>query len=86
MCQRCALRQQSCEPSCTAWSYLIRAEIEVGQRWALRQQSKVCPCWSNVIPAEIQVIEPSALPQHSCKPLCPSSSDLIETDVEVNQC
>jgi len=32
------------------------------------------------------VSEPSALPQHSCKPLCPISSDLIVTDIEVSQC
>jgi hypothetical protein len=47
-------------------------EIEVSQRWALRQHSckPLCHCCSNPIEAEIKVNQCWALRQHLCKPLC----------------
>jgi hypothetical protein len=67
---------------------VIGAEIEVSQRWALRQHSckPVCPVCSNVIATEIEVRQLPALPQNSCKPLCPGCSEIrIVADIKVRQ-
>ena len=53
-------------------------EIEVSQRWALRQHSckTLYPGYSNVIAAEIEVHQLPALSQHSCKLLCTGCSEV----------
>ena len=66
---------RSSEPPFPDSADLIAVEIEVSQRWALRQHSckTLRPFWSNVIAPEIEVSQHCALHQHSCKTLCPCS-------------
>jgi hypothetical protein len=65
----------------------IAAEIEVSQRWALRQHccKPLCPSWPDLIVPEIEVSQRWALRQHSCKSFCPGWSNDIEAEIEVIQ-
>ncbi len=62
---------------------LIVAEMEVSQRWALRQHTcqKLCPCIRDVIAVEDEVSQRWALRQHCCKALCPSITELIVAEM-----
>jgi hypothetical protein len=75
------------KPPCPDSADIIVAEIEVSERWALRNHSckPLCPGWSDLIVSEIEVSQRSALCKHSCKTLCPSWSDLITAEIEVSQ-
>ena len=66
---------------------VIGAEIEVRQRWALRQHSckTLCPVGFNPVVTKIEVSQRWALPQHSCKTLCPSMADVTVNDIKVHQ-
>jgi hypothetical protein len=47
-------------------------EIEMSQRWALRQNfcKTVCPACSDLIESELEVCQRCALFQHSCNTIC----------------
>ncbi len=66
---------------------VIGVEVEVSQRWALRQHSckPLCPSLADPIVAEIEVHQRCAMRQHSCKPLCPAGADPIAAEIEVHQ-
>ncbi len=79
---------RSSKPLCRVWSdFIAEAEIEVSQRWALRQHSSntLCSGCSDVIVAAMEMSQRWALPQHSCKTLCPGCFDAIASEIEVSQ-
>jgi hypothetical protein len=79
---------RSSTPLCRVWSdFIAEVEIEVSQRWTLRQHycKTLCPGCSDVIEAAMEMSQRWALPQHSGKTLCPGCFDAIASEIEVSQ-
>ena len=83
---RCLTTPRSSKLPSPGFADVIPAEIEVSERWALRQHSckTLCPSFSNPIAVEIEVSQCCTLRQYSYKTLCTACPDHIPTEIEVS--